>query len=291
MRKNLVKRAEKYQNVVDLCTRVREEHYTLGCRKIHRSFANNLKVGRDKFMRVCRENGLFLTVKRNPRITTIAIKNQEVPNLIEGQTIQKTNQVWQSDIFYYHYQGRDRYVFTIIDVYSRRLLAVQTANSLHAVHLVNALRQARKMRKGQDLSGCIFHSDRGRQYFAKEVLSLLEKMKMKRSMALRAQQNAYAERVQGTIQHEYLDYMGKSQPLEKIVQLAMDRYNNKRPHMELNFMSPSQYEKEINKQPMNKRPETHVYQWVEKEFTIIPLPNKKEKSNKKEKTTTTLVNL
>lgn len=290
-RKRANSKALVEQSVIDLCEEVREDHSIMGCRKIHTSYASDLGLGRDSFLRICGQNGLFIKRKSSPVITTRAVKDKFVPNLIEGRTINKINQVWQSDIFYYKHRGRDYYVFTIIDVYSRKLLALHCANSLHAEHLLTALKMAVKRRKGQKIQGCIFHSDRGSQYFAKSVIKFLKDHKMRRSMGLRAQQNAYAERVQGTIKQEYLDHMGEELPLEKLTQAACNLYNNKRPHMELNYLTPTQFEEQINNQPTDNRPKVHIYQWVEKEFTILPLPNKKEKRSKKEKSTTTLVSI
>ncbi len=290
-RKRANRKALVEQDVIALCGKVRKKHFVIGCRKIHTTYASNLGLGRDSFLRICGENGLFIRRKRSSVITTRAVKDKFVPNLIEGRTINEINQVWQSDIFYYKYRGKDCYVFTIIDVYSRKLLALHSAKSLHAEHLLTALKIAVKKRKGQKIQGCIFHSDRGSQYFANDVVEFLKENKMRRSMGLRAQQNAYAERVQGTIKHEYLDHMGEELPLEMQTRIACNRYNDKRPHLELDNLTPTQFEEIINNQPTNKRPKVHIYQWVEKEFTILPLPNKKEKRSKKEKSTTTLVSI
>lgn len=285
-RKQHERSIEYVQMTIDLCTKLRKEHPVMGCKKIFMQYGSTLPFGRDKFISISKAHGLTIRPKRNPKITTIAIKNQFVPNKIEGMKLTGINQLWQSDIFYYQHQGKHKYVFIIIDVFSRRILAAKEAESLHAKHLVSALKIATKKRNGQDLTGCIFHSDRGTQYFSDQLKDCLKKYGINRSMALRAQQNAYAERVQGTIQHEYLDHMNHQKPLSTLLEIAVDLYNNSRPHQELDYKSPIQFEKEINNQPIDKRPEMTIYQWVEKEFTILPLPNKKEKRSKKEKSTT-----
>jgi len=126
------------------------------------------------------------------------------PNLIEGKEINGINQVWQSDIFYIKIENVDYYGVSIEDVYSRKLLAMHLAQDLRALQVEIALKKALIARKGMDLSGCIFHSDRGSQYISDQVTQLLSDCHMQISMCKLPQENAYVERVQGTIKHQYL---------------------------------------------------------------------------------------
>lgn len=156
------------------------------------------------------------------------------------------NQVWQSDIFYIKIEGIDYYGVTIEDVYSRKLLALHLSRSLKAEQNIIALKMAIITRKGSNLKGCIFHSDRGSQYISESHKTLLKAEEMKISMCKMPQENAYVERVQGTLKYEYLfEFNLTVLNLNKMVKKIVHLYNDERPHSCLNMMTPTEFEKYI----------------------------------------------
>jgi transposase InsO family protein len=268
--------------VIGIMKSIRKNHKRMGCRRMYYSTTNTSSVGRDRFEQIGLMNGFRLQRKRNVAITTWSQRVEVYPNLIEGRVINRINQVWQSDIFYVKVEGKDHYGVTIIDVYSRRLLALNPSDSLSSDQLVKALKMAIRVRKGSDLSGCIFHSDRGSQYVAKNVKALLMEYHMQGSMCSLPQENAYAERVQGTIKHEYLYEMdlileGLQSQSRKIVSL----YNNHRPHTSLGMMTPTSFERYVQNLDDNQRPELTIYQWDYEFSTQSAVINKKKKEAKK----------
>jgi len=62
-------------------------------------------------------------------------------------------------------------------------------------------------------------------------------------MALSAQDNAYAERINRTIKEEYLDYWKPNtfEQLKRYVNKAVKHYNNKRPHNNIGKLSPAEF--------------------------------------------------
>jgi transposase InsO family protein len=64
-------------------------------------------------------------------------------------------------------------------------------------------------------------------------------------MALSAQDNAYAERINKTIKEEYLDFWKPKtfEELKKYLEKAVNQYNNIRPHNHLGKLSPIDFEK------------------------------------------------
>lgn len=252
---------EVEKKVIQICDGTRKVHHRMGCRKIYEYFNNDLPIGRDKFMLQCRSLGLIIKRKRSPHVTTDSSGKRIFPNLSDGLQLTGPNQLWQSDIFYVPHEGKHRYGFTIIDVYSRKLLALELADNLRAENLYSAIEQAIKCRKGNDLKGCIFHSDGGKQYEEEKVQKLLLSNGLKQSMCVRAQQNAYVERVQGTIKHEYLYCLDEKFTLKKKFKEALKRYNKARPHNNLNGLSPEAFEQKV--QTLSKRPRMQVYQWKE----------------------------
>ena len=90
----------------------------------------------------------------------------------------------------------------------------------------------------------IHPSDRGGQYVSHIYTNALEKQGVLISMCREVYENAYIERVNGTIKNQYLEYC-KSQlsdlnALKKCLHKAVNAYNTKRPPKALNGLSPIQ---------------------------------------------------
>ena len=289
-----VKRAIAMMELSDVilneCNRIRKNHKVMGCVKIHGQIGKTIGLGRDRFLEHCKELGLFVKRKRCPHRTTHSSKFRRFPNLSDGLVLTGPNQLWQSDIFYIHDMDKHRYGFTIIDVYTRELLALRFATDMRAQNLEKAIKEAVKRRAGQNLSGCVFHSDGGRQYEDLSVMSYLKSMGMQQSMCIRAQQNAYAERVQGTMKYEYLFLDDSSRSMKQKFYRAMQLYNNSRPHDELGGLTPTEFQQLTNKTPINERPEMQVYQWIEPILTFTTEINKRKKNQKRKQQQLHLIN-
>jgi putative transposase len=128
------------------------------------------------------------------------------------------------------------YAVFIIDVYSRQIVGYQVSDHMRAEANIKALKMALKSHPAPD----IHHSDRGTQYTSKGYLNMLKEYGVQISMALSAQDNAYAERINKTIKEEYLDYWrpGNYQELKQCVKRAVTNYNSKRLHKSLDRMTP-----------------------------------------------------
>lgn len=121
---------------------------------------------------------------------------------------------------------------------------------------------ALKCRSGMDLSNLIHHSDRGGQYIDKGYVKLLKDNGITISMGKKAQDNAYAERVNGIIKNEYLKYkkIDDFKALKKEIKKAVNNYNKKRHHKGLNKrISPMEFEKELLDLSNRKRPKVIIY--------------------------------
>jgi transposase InsO family protein len=188
------------------------------------------------------------------------------------------NQVWQSDIFYQIQKGKVYYGVTIIDVYSRELLALHLSTSLKARENIKALRKALRARQDYNLKGCIFHSDRGSQYISDVQTQIVLDYKMKLSMCKMPQQNAYVERIQGTIKNQYLcDLELKDNTLNRVAQKITYLYNHERPHQSLNMMTPEKYKEYVENLPRSKSPEMLIYKWNHDLSTKLDLLTKRKK--------------
>lgn len=158
-------------------------------------------IGRDRFIEAFMELGFRLKKKKNYRKTTIASKIY-YPNLIKGKQVNKPSTIWQSDITYIEINGKFYYAVFIIDVYTKKIVGCHVSDTMRAEANMKALQMALK----DNAAPLIHHSDRGSQYVYKKYISLLKDNNSQISMALSAQDNAYAERINRTIKEEYLNH-------------------------------------------------------------------------------------
>ncbi|MBL0007406.1 MAG: transposase, partial [Saprospiraceae bacterium] len=153
------------------------------------------------------------------------------------------------------------YGVTITDIYSREL-ALHLSTSLKARENIKAIKKALIARQGYNLKGCIFHSDRGTQYISEAQTQIVLKHKMKLSMCKMPQQNAYVERIQGTIKNQYLcDLELKTNNLNRIAQKVTYLYNHERPHQNLSMMTPMIFKNHVENLPRKSRPEMLIFNY------------------------------
>lgn len=276
------RRRESKRELIDHTLRliriVRKRHKRMGCRSIYRATKEKPLVGRDRFVEIGLSHGFRLKRSRNKRKTTWSQQIEVFPNLAEGMQLNGINQLWQSDIFYHEEQGKTYYGVTIIDVYSRRLIALHLSQSLRADENLKALRKAIRTRSGQNLVGCVFHSDRGAQYISSKHKALLSHFGMRKSMGLLPQENAYVEKVQDTIKNSYLcDEIFKGQDLDKIAYRVLKKYNQEKPHTSLGMKTPVEFEKYVENLTKKQRTKELIYKWDHALSTKSELLTKRKK--------------
>ena len=156
------------------------------------------------------------------------------------------NQVWVSDITYYDIGGKFYYITFIMDAFSRRIIGHNVSKRLFTSQTtLPALEMAIKVREGMNLKGTIFHSDGGGQYYDNDFLALTEKTKLRNSMCEYPWDNGKAERINGVIKNNYLRHreIRSFSQLKQEVDRSVRLYNEEKPHIELNRLSPIMFEK------------------------------------------------
>ena len=195
-------------------------------------------LGRDRFISLAMELGYRLKIKRiRPKTTKSG--NYYYPNLIEGRTFCKPNEVWQSDITYYEIEDRFYYLTFLIDIYTKIIVGYAVSDHLRAQANLGAL----KMALEQFGHPQIHHSDRGSQYLYKPYLNQLKEKKTQISMGLIGQENAFAERINGTIKNEYLRHrkIVSFEALKRWTKQAVEDYNGRRIHNHIGRMTPIEF--------------------------------------------------
>lgn len=205
---------------------------------------HHLKIGRDRFFNLLREQQMLIRPRRRYVRTTHSNHHfRKWPNLIKGIEVLRPEQVWVSDITYIRTQSGFLYLSLVTDAYSRKLMGYHLSHRLKAKGTVAALKMAISQRQNPD-QPLIHHSDRGIQYCCTSYIEALHKAEIGISMAEKGNpyENAIAERINRTFKEQL--FMGQTFPNYRDAMNRMARavefYNLKRPHSSCNNLTPQQ---------------------------------------------------
>lgn len=253
----------EHEIIIRRVKEIRQNHPVLGGRKLYALLQPDLlqhqiKLGRDGLFDLLATNSLLIRRKRRRAVTTYSNHwYRKYPNLIKELEPASANKLWVSDITYWRTPFGFLYISFITDAYSHKIVGYHLADNLEAVNNVKALQMALK-----DLTGktddLIHHSDRGIQYCCMEYVNLLKDNHVKISMTESGDplENPIAERINGIIKEEYLKHnnvLDKSMAYE-VLSRSIQLYNNERPHLSTNLMTPKQAHQltgKLNKQWKN----------------------------------------
>jgi transposase InsO family protein len=231
-------------------------------------FRDNYSIGYNHFYDIIDRYNLKVR-KRKSRVRTTDSKHG-LPlycNLIKNIIPDRPTQVWVSDITYIPIVSdpcKDDYEFCflsiITDYYTKEIVGYSIGESLETRHTMYALEMALANYPPSAINGLIHHSDRGVQYASYIYTDKLKKYGIRISMTESGdpKDNAVAERVNNTIKNEL--FMNKTffsiEDVRKSTRIAVNFYNNERPHMSLDGMTPkeaAQYQGHINKKWISYR--------------------------------------
>lgn len=190
-----------------------------------------------KIRRLLRLMGIMaIYPKRN--LSKLGLAKYIHPYLLRNLTIDKPNQVWETDITYIPMKTGFLYLTAIIDVYSRYIVGWNLSNSLAAENCLNVLKQC-ILTNGKPE---IVNSDQGSQYTCSLWIDYLEKEAVKISMdgKGRAIDNIYIERFWRTIKVDYIYINPMSDGLElyKGINQYINYYNNQQSHQGIGRKKP-----------------------------------------------------
>lgn len=254
-----VARSEREKQDADLRDRVelvQTEHPKSGYRTmIHYLARAGVRVGERKLRRIMKKYDLHARIKRAFVHTTDSNHSHRVyPNLLPGRTVMGLDEVWTADLTYIRIANGFVYLAIILDLYSRRVIGWHISKKIDGDLAVGALRMAIGQRKPKP--GCIHHSDRGVQYLCGEYVELLKEHGFWISNSAKGNpyDNAWTERFMRTLKQEevYLaNYETYLDVIENLPRFIEEVYNEKRVHSGIDYLTPSELEERVRKDPLN----------------------------------------
>ena len=250
----VMQRAAQESFVLEFVRSVRARDPGIGGMKLwymyRQSFEGNNPVGRDRFADIINEHHLKVRMKvRKPKTTDSTHGLPTYPNIVKNFIPTGPNQLWVSDITYiaiwvdaFHYIFC--YLSIVLDAYTEEIVGWSVGPTLETIYPLKALKMALKRLERKVEVNLIHHSDRGIQYASSEYVDLLNRNHISISMTETGdpKDNAQAERINNTMKNELLKDI-RFTSLDEVVAAvsrAVDFYNNERPHMSIDMMTPVQ---------------------------------------------------
>lgn len=223
-----------------------------GYRRVTIELQNRDYSVKEKIVRKFMKEDNLLCVKRRFRLQTTDSNHGEkiYPNLARDLKVTGINHLWVADITYIQLLKEFVFLAVIIDVFSRRCIGWELSRHIDTDLTLNALRNAFRTRKGDDMKSLIHHSDQGVQYASKEYVDCLKRYGILISMSRKGNpyDNAFAESFIKTLKCEevYLNEYGTfNDALTNIDRFIEEVYNSKRLHSSIGYKSPISFEKAL----------------------------------------------
>ena len=192
-----------------------------------------------------REIGLYSISRSTKKIYRTSARNERKTNKLRRNfDVDKPDKVWVSDVTYYRLKGRHFFICAVIDLYSRKILAL-TVGRNNSTHLVkSAFVRAHKDRCSKNLT---LHTDRGTAYSSYSMEKLLRQSSVIHSFSRPGSpcDNAVVESFFSNLKKEELYRVAYKSEAE--LRTSLDKYvkfyNTERPHEYLKYKTPDEAER------------------------------------------------
>ena len=243
-RKILLK--ERIQNIYE------ESHRNYGAPKITECLRKEGEIIAEKTVgNYMRELGIKAQYIKPYTVTTIDSDfSNELENILDEQfNPEEPDAVWCSDITYIWTFEGFVYLTSIMDLFSRKIIAWVLSDTLEAkwvIEAINRAKQARNIKHPQ-----IMHSDRGVQYVCRDYVDATAGIKRSYSKKAYPWDNACIESFHALIKREWLNrfkIFNYNHAYRLVFQYIETFYNTVRIHSHCGYLSPDEYEKIYRKE-------------------------------------------
>lgn len=227
------------KQLIDNLNKLVDKHPSIGFwMSYHRLRTEGFKWNHKRVYRVY--TAMNLNIRRRAK--------RRLPSRAKQQLFQPSepNQVWSLDFMSDSlWNGKSFRLLNIIDDYNRELIYIETETSIPSLQVVRVLNQLKESRGLPQY----LRSDNGPEFISRNLDKWCKENKVQMIFIQpgKPTQNAYIERLNGSIRRELLNaYIFRTiDEVKEKTQLWMVDYNQNRPHKALNYKTPIMMIKEI----------------------------------------------
>lgn len=199
----------------------------------------NYCVGRNRIRRLMKKMGIE-AIYQAPNTSLKHPEHRVYPYLLKHLDVNRSNQVWCTDITYIPIKRGFLYLIAIMDWYSRKVLSWRISNTLDTHFCVEALEEALDNYPHPE----IFNTDQGSQFTSFDFTNTLKENKIKISMdgKGRWRDNVFIERLWKSLKYECVYPKAFENGIEarKEIRDWLKFYNEERPHSRFGLKTPSE---------------------------------------------------
>ena len=195
------------------------------------------QVGRKHVRTLMKKMGIE-ALYRKPNTSQRHAAHPVYPYLLRDLKIDRSNQVWATDITYIPMRRGFIYLVAVLDWHSRRVLSWRTSNTLTTDFCLDAVREAISRYGTPE----IFNTDQGSQFTSSEFTGLLKEHGIQISMDGKGawRDNVFVERLWKSVKYEevYLKAYDSVSAAKASLGMYLSFYNTRRPHQTLDGKTP-----------------------------------------------------
>lgn len=230
----------KIMNVIDV---IFTKYPFYGHRRIKEDLWEDYEIwiGKKRTIALMKKMGLeAIYPKKKCYLSDPDQSHRKFPYLLSGLPIDKSNQVWGTDITYVKLLKGFAYLVAIIDWYSRYVVAWELSETLEIDFCLKNLKQALEINTPE-----IHNSDQGSHFTSQRYIDILngkEKIKISMDGRGRCMDNIFTERLWRSVKYEniYLNEYRNAGEARQGLTEYFKFYNEKRRHQSLDRKTPAQ---------------------------------------------------